>query len=78
MYVVEPLSRRDAWCAPTVRPSCGRNEKAIYKRFDKQYLYFCEGEYLKGAVELNMDNKNDKDLVVLMQSYVDAFMEQYK
>ena len=52
--------------------------KATYRRLDKQYLYFCKGEYLKGAVELNMDNKNDKDLIALMQFYVDAFMKQYK
>ena len=63
---------------PTARPSFGRNEKAAHRRLDKQYLYFCEVEYLKGAVELNMDNKNDKDLVALIQFYVDAFMEQYK
>ena len=31
-----------------------------------------------GTIELNVGNKNDKDLVALMQSYVDAFMEQYK
>ena len=27
-----------------------------------------------GMVDLNVGNKNDKELVVLMQSYVDAFM----
>ena len=31
-----------------------------------------------GTIELNVGNKNDKELVALMQSYVDAFMEQYK
>ena len=31
-----------------------------------------------GIIELNVGNKNDKELVALMQSYVDAFMEQYK
>lgn len=46
--------------------------------YDGKQNYVAKVNVASGAAELNVGNKNDKDLVALMQSYVDAFMEQYK
>ena len=40
--------------------------------------YVAKVNIASGMADLNVGNKNDKELVALMQSYVDAFMEQYK
>ena len=54
------------------------DDKVIYTLYDGKQNYVAKVNVASGAVELNVGNKNDKDLVALMQSYVDAFMEQYK
>ena len=50
----------------------------IYTLYDGKQNYVAKVNVASGVAELNVGNKNDKELVALMQSYVDAFMEQYK
>ena len=54
------------------------DDSVIYTLYDGKQNYVAKVNVASGAAELNVGNKNDKDLVALMQSYVDAFMEQYK
>ena len=54
------------------------DDKVIYTLYDGKQNYVAKVNVASGTVELNVGNKNDKELVALMQSYVDAFMEQYK
>ena len=54
------------------------DDSVIYTLYDGKQNYVAKVNVASGAVDLNVGNKNDKDLVALMQSYVDAFMERYK
>ena len=54
------------------------DDSVIYTLYDGKQNYVAKVNIASGAAELNVGNKNDKELVALMQSYVDAFMEQYK
>ena len=54
------------------------DDSVIYTLYDGKQNYVAKVNVASGAVDLNVGNKNDKDLVSLMQSYVDAFMERYK
>ena len=54
------------------------DDSVIYTLYDGKQNYVAKVNVASGAAELNVGNKNDKELVALMQSYVDAFMEQYK
>lgn len=50
----------------------------IYTLYDGKQNFIAKANIASGTVELNAGNKNDKDLIALMQSYTDAFMKQYK
>ena len=54
------------------------DDSVIYTLYDGKQNYVAKVNVASGAVELNVGNKNDKELVALMQSYADAFIEQYK
>lgn len=54
------------------------DDSVIYTLYDGKQNYVAKVNVASGTVELNVGDKNDKELVALMQSYADAFLGQYK